>query len=116
MKKTKEIFFDIDGVLTIETEGFGKEIYQDRTPNKTMIRLVNMLQNQERYNITLFTARHEEDREVTETWLEKYGVNYSKLILGKPHYDLLIDDKAMEFKNFPLDVINKINDLDDYEL
>ena len=33
--------------------------------------------------------------ELTKNQLEKWGVKYHKLILGKPAYDILIDDKAI---------------------
>ena len=87
------IFFDIDGVLTIETEGFGEEVYADRTPNKSAIPVVNRLYKMG-HQIVLWTARFEEDREVTMNWLRKHGVKYHTLIMDKPYYDLFIDDKG----------------------
>ena len=97
----KDIFFDIDGVITIETAGWSKEAYMARTPNKKTIPLINYFYNRGKYKITLYTARHLEDREVTEKWLRIHGVKYHELILGKPHYDILIDDKAFQFDNVP---------------
>ena len=34
--------------------------------------------------ITFFTARTEEHRQVTETWLKEHGFNYHALIMDKP--------------------------------
>jgi hypothetical protein len=34
-------------------------------------------------------------RGITENSLLQWGVKYHKLIFGKEHYDLLIDDKAL---------------------
>ena len=31
--------------------------------------------------------------------IKKWGVKYHKLIMGKPSYDLIIDDKSIFFKN-----------------
>ena len=33
--------------------------------------------------------------ELTKTQLKKWKVNYNKLIMGKPSYDLLVDDKCI---------------------
>ena len=39
-------------------------------------------------------------REVTEKQFEKWGVKYHELHLGKPIYDLFIDDKNINAKRF----------------
>jgi hypothetical protein len=33
--------------------------------------------------------------EITKKQLDNWGVKYHELIMGKTHYDLLIDDKAI---------------------
>ncbi len=96
--KAKEVYCDIDGTLTNETEGFGPSIYAQRTPKKYMIEYINHLFNKG-HKITLWSARHLEDEEDTIIWLKKYGVKYHKLILGKPKYELLIDDLAINPKH-----------------
>jgi uncharacterized HAD superfamily protein len=85
----KKIFVDIDGVLTHETEGWN---YSERTPRTDMIQYINDLA--ETNHITLFTARFECDREDTIEWLKQNGVVYHDLIMDKPQYDILIDDRA----------------------
>lgn len=104
----KSIFFDIDGVITIETEGYSNMDYLSRTPNKQTIDLINVLYNKGEFKITLYTARHLEDRKITEYWLKENGVKYHELILGKPHYDVLIDDKAFKFNNLPLSIMTEV--------
>ena len=37
-------------------------------------------------------------RPMTENQLKTWGVKYHKLILGKPSYDVYVDDKNFEFK------------------
>ena len=86
--------FDIDGTLTVETNGFGNFIYSRRTPNLTMIDNVNKLYNKG-HMIILWTSRFEEDRKVTEEWLKKHNIKYHKLVMDKMYYDYLIDDKAI---------------------
>ena len=96
--KAKEIYVDIDGVLTNETEGFGSAIYAERTPKQWLINHINNL-HEKGHNITLWTARHLEDEKDTLSWLRKHNVKFHKLILGKPHYDLFIDDHCVHPEN-----------------
>lgn len=100
------IAVDIDGILTFETEGFGDEAYKNRTPNMKNISIVNNL-HQEGHRILLFTARHEEDREVTIDWLTKHDITYDELIMGKPHYDVFVDDRAQADFSLPVEETNK---------
>jgi len=90
-KQLMTIAVDIDGVLTEEIDGWGEEIYWERTPVKTNIRCLWTLK-QQGHKIILFTARHEEDRRVTIKWLKKHNVVYDNIIFGKPHYDYIVDD------------------------
>ncbi len=82
---------DIDGTLTVEKDGHE---YESRTPNHPIIKKINKLYEQG-HMIILFSARWEADRKVTKDWLKKYGVKYHGLILGKPLFDLYIDDRAI---------------------
>jgi len=90
---------DIDGTLTMETEGFGEIVYAQRSPRPKMIEYVNAMMEMG-MQIVLWTSRYPEDEEVTKVWLKRHGVKYTKLILGKPQYDLFIDDKAMNTFDF----------------
>jgi len=38
-------------------------------------------------------------RSITETQLNQWNVNYDKLIFGKLHYDLIIDDKSINLSD-----------------
>lgn len=82
---------DIDGTLTMETEGWE---YEKRTPNLARIKGVNLLYEQG-HTIILWSSRYETDLATTEMWLEKYGVKHDELILGKMQYDYIIDDKSL---------------------
>ena len=82
---------DLDGTLTIETEGHD---YESRTPNLPMIEKVNQWREEGHY-ITIFSSRWEVDKRVTLKWLKLNGVSFDELILGKPGFDLYIDDIAM---------------------
>lgn len=83
---------DIDGTLTIEVEGHD---YLYRTPNILMINKVNEW-HKEGHTIILFSARWESDRATTKKWLTKHGVKHHALILGKPKFDLYVDDISVK--------------------
>lgn len=87
------IAVDIDGILTVETEGYGEIAYTNRTPQLDAIQIVNQ-QKGKGNTIILYTARYPEDKKVTVAWLKRYKVKYDRIIFGKLQYDLLIDDKA----------------------
>jgi len=87
---------DIDGVLTIETEGYTAKDFSKRTPNLKAINFVKDL-FLKGHRIILFTARKSTDKgvvEATKAWLEKHDVLYHELCFDKPIADIYIDDKA----------------------
>lgn len=88
--------FDIDGVITIETEWHD---YKKRTPNLPMIKTINKLYDKG-HSISLFSSRYEADRTDTFVWLKKHGVKYHHLYLGKPKFDIYIDDIAIKPDEF----------------
>ena len=108
----KSIFcFDIDSVICKTT----KSIYSKSIPNLKVISFINSLYDQG-YEIKIFTARYmgrfnsdvlkvkKYGYKKTEQQLQKWNLKYHKLILGKPNFDIFVDDKALGFKK------NWIND------
>ena len=91
--------FDIDGTLCNQEESD----YSLARPFRGRIESVNSLFD-EGHRIVLFTARGSKSgidwREVTMTQLEKWGLRYHELILGKPHADIYIDDKSIHPDRF----------------
>ena len=108
----KRIAFDLDGVIGTIVDGNDKpEIrYPKAQPNKNMIKIVNNLYDKGNY-IIVYTARgmntyngdaslvNEKLFELTKNQLESWGVKHHELVLGKIHYDVLIDDKAINSIN-----------------
>lgn len=87
--------FDIDGTLCTNTNG----AYQDAEPMMERIQKVNQL-FEEGHKIVLFTARGSTTGidwfDVTRDQMNKWGVMYHELILGKPYADVYIDDKGVK--------------------
>lgn len=104
----KVIAFDIDDVLCRRSgsEHLGKDKYKTCVPIQEGIDLCNKLHD-DGYYIKLFTARgmsifggnvhlvYSELFDLTRQSLASWGVKYHELIMGKIHYDVLIDDKCL---------------------
>lgn len=115
MNKKKIICFDIDNVLC-RTKNSN---YKKSKPILTAIKKINQLYKKN-YKIILFTSRfmgrtnnnriqaYKLGYKFTKNQLKKWKVNYNKLILGKPSYNLLVDDLSIYFKK------NWIKDIDKY--
>ena len=104
-KINKTICFDIDGVICTTI----KNNYKNSKPIKKNINFINQLYIHG-YEIKIFTARFmgrnndkiskakKQGYSFTKKKLKEWGLNYHKLIFGKPSFDLLVDDKAVFFQ------------------
>ncbi len=96
--------FDCDGVIC-NTEGTD---YKNATPKAQNIKKINTLYDSGHY-ITVFTGRGTlsgiDWRELTEKQFKDWGLKYHELLLGKPYYDCLIDDKAWNVRDFEAGII-----------
>ena len=96
----KTFCFDLDGVICSNT--FGN--YAEAIPFQKAIDKINQLA-EDGNKIIIFTSRfmgmNNEDInkanlqgfDMTYNQLKKWNVKFDKLILGKPTYDIMIDDK-----------------------
>lgn len=113
MSKQKTIAFDLDDVLCYRPDGYdhlGPEKYDYCEPFILNIDLVNSLYD-DGYKIVIYTARgmtqfkgnivdiysYLYDR--TKQQLSSWGLKYHQLVMGKIHYDVFIDDKAINSLN-----------------
>ena len=110
----KKIFcFDIDGVICArpnDIEHLGKKKYEQCYQLQSTIDIINQLYDSG-HTIKLFTSRgmsmykgdlyivHDELYEFTYNQMKEFGVKFHELILGKPAYDFIIDDKAINSKD-----------------
>lgn len=114
IKNKKIICFDIDNTICHTKKNF----YKTSKPNPKAINAVNDL-FLKGYYIKLFTSRFmgrnqdnpqkakKEGFKLTQKQLKKWNVNYNELIMGKPSYDVLVDDKCIFFKKNWYNYINK---------
>lgn len=114
------IAFDLDDVLCYRTSDTGGRVgkYKNCKPINNMIELANQCYDRGD-RVIIYTARgmtgftgnvHEiysNLYELTKEQLVEWGVKYHQLIMGKAHYDLLIDDKVANSEN-----IKNLGDID----
>ena len=98
--------FDLDNTLCLTNNAD----YQNSKPITNAIEKVNELYKKGN-KIIIFTARgmgrtdgnitqaYKMYFELTKKQLKEWQINYHKLYLGKPEYDILIDDKSYNYKN-----------------
>lgn len=113
MSKQKIIAFDLDDVIcfrSMEYENLGPDKYSYCQPYQETVDLINSLY-EDGYKIVIYTARgmSQFNGNIIEVYsklynktieqLESWGVKYHQLVMGKIHYDVLIDDKVLNSKN-----------------
>lgn len=114
IKESKEyptglvIYVDIDNTIAeVPPEKGKKSDYHLCVPIKENIDIVNKLfdaSNEIHYWTARGTKTGDDHTELTFNQLKEWGCKYTKLTLGKPFYDLFIDDKC----------INNFKELDEY--
>lgn len=108
------ICFDIDNTIC-KTKGSD---YQNAKPYLKKIKKINELYDRG-YYIKLHTARYmgrnnENINKVekqgylkTKKQLQKWKLKFHKLIMGKPSFDIVVDDKSLNFKKGWIAELNK---------
>lgn len=104
-KEKKIIFIDIDETICIhpETDPGEPRDYNKAVPIKLNIEKANRLYD-DGHTIVYWTARGsvtgKDWTELTNNQLNLWGVKYHEIRLGKPYYDIFIDDKALNVRDW----------------
>jgi uncharacterized HAD superfamily protein len=109
------IYVDIDGTITKKTEKTEntKDInYNNAIPIYKHIEHINKLY-ENGFIITYWTGRGTITKidwtDITKEQLNKWGAKYHHLLMGKPAYDLFIDDKSIN----AIDYFNQFTNIKD---
>lgn len=99
-----KICFDLDNTICTTVKNY----YSKSKPKKKIINLINNI-NPQKYEVIIFTSRfmgrsNENVKKAkslgyifTKNQLASWGLRYDKLLLGKPSYDKIVDDKSINF-------------------
>ena len=120
-KHQRIIAFDLDDVICHrDIEGPTIEKYYSCVPNNSMIKVVNDCFDRG-HRIIIYTARGmnvfkgdvttimEKLYPLTLEQLHTWNVKFHELVMGKIHYDILIDDKALRSTR-----VSDIGDVEEY--
>jgi len=92
-------YIDLDNTLCFTTN----RDYKNATPIQQRIEYVNNLKK-EGHKVVIWTARGSASgvdyKELTEEQLKKWNVDYDELLLGKPDYDVYVDDKSFNVDSY----------------
>lgn len=98
------IYIDIDETICVSPEDRN---YANAVPILTNIEKANILYD-EGHTIIYWTARGTGSgidwRDITENQFKEWKVKYHDLKLGKPIYDLFIDDKNMNTRDWAVNL------------
>lgn len=107
---------DIDQTICVTPQVNGEHFYNLSVPLKRRIDKINKLYDQG-HTIIYWTARGSGSgidwTELTTKQLNKWNCKYHEVRLGKPSYDIWIDDKAFRDIEFFYDVDPKPGDIDE---
>ena len=108
---SKKYFIDLDNTLC-STE---KSDYNNSKPILERIEYVNELKKNGNH-ITIWTARGAnsgiDHKELTLNQLDKWNIQYDELLMGKPNYDIYIDDKSFNVDSFwPVPKLNDTREI-----
>lgn len=100
----KKFCFDLDGVIC----NTYKSDYRNSKPKKNVISMINKLypKNYILIYTSRFMGRSNENQKIaykkgynfTFKQLKSWGLKFHKLQLGKPSYDIFVDDKSFNFE------------------
>lgn len=112
----KNFLIDIDGTICDDIPNEEPERMKTALPYPDAKKILNKWYD-ENHIITFFTSRTEEQREITEYWLEKHGFNYHGILFGKPrggNYHWIDNHivKATRFKGKFTDLVVKNKEIE----
>jgi len=90
------IVVDMDGTICSEEKTFSRSLAKVKVG---AVKSINALKEKGN-TIIIYSARSWQEYEMTKFWLDKHGIKFDQLILGKPIGDVWIDDRAIEFQDW----------------
>lgn len=87
------IGIDLDGTLCSEERTFERPLAKPIDGSAQSLKRLK----EEGWTIVIWTARGWEQYRVTERWLQDNDMTYDQLLMGKPQFQFLVDDRAVGF-------------------
>ncbi len=90
------IMIDLDGVICTEEKTFERPLAK---PIPDTAEALHLLRGQG-HTVIIYTARSWAEYSMTVDWLHRHGIEYDALTMGKPIYDVWVDDRAIRFETW----------------
>ncbi len=118
-KTVKNFLIDIDGTICDDIPNEEPERMVTTLPYPDALKIINKWYS-EGHRITFFTSRTEEQRKLTEEWLNKHGFKYHAIVTGKPrggNYHWIDNNivKATRFRGKFTDLVVKTREVEVFE-
>ena len=97
MKKPLTIMVDLDGVICTEETTFERPLAQPLPGAKEALAQLKAAG----HTVVIYTGRGWPELNATKKWLDDHGMVYDAIHMGKPIAHVWIDDRAIQFKNWP---------------
>jgi uncharacterized HAD superfamily protein len=90
------IIVDLDGVICTEERTFERPLAKPKAGAREGIRLLRS----QGHVIIIYTARSWAEYRMTIDWLQRNEIEYDSLMMGKPIYDVWLDDRAIRLESW----------------
>jgi uncharacterized HAD superfamily protein len=90
------IMVDLDGVICTEEKTFERGLAQPIEGAREALQALRAAG----HTIIVYTARGWPEYRLTREWLDRHGMAYDAIHMGKPVAHLWIDDRALPFNNW----------------
>jgi 2'-5' RNA ligase len=97
-----QCYIDLDDTLATENEdgSIGNLMEGAKEALNTL--------KQNGWNIVVYSYRSNVDEDNVKEFLDKNNLTYDSIFIGKPLYQVLVDDRAIQFKNNWKEIVNEI--------
>jgi hypothetical protein len=92
---------DLDGTICHELSPFERPLAE---PLEGAVDGVNRIKDQG-HTVVIWTGRGWDQYRVTTKWLDDHGFRYDQLLMGKPIFNLFIDDRSCRFEGWDRDYL-----------
>lgn len=96
MKSGRTIMVDLDGVVCTEERTFDRPLAAPIEGARAGLEKLRAAGNV----IVIYTARGWAEYNVTKDWLDRHGMPYDAIHMGKPIAHVWIDDRALRFESW----------------
>lgn len=91
------VMIDLDGVICSEERTFERSLAEPMEGARQALATLKSMG----HTVVIYSARSWAEYKMTFDWLSRHGFEFDSLVMGKPNYDVFIDDRAVRFEGWP---------------